>query len=342
MKQCPNPNCILYTRLEELPDAYVKCPSCGGLLVSSDLSSRVLKSGHLSRSTTGSSLFGGLVQSDFDDTTDHEQRSVASLRSVADPDYAFEDEYAYDEAADPQDYEYAEPIPRRPGGGKVALLVGTLLLLSACIAISLIVGSRFLPHPGLVSSPQATETALASLRPAVNTAIPILPTIAPSGLGANAVGATPVFGRSPIETGLPSGPQSSANSQSQSQPPAAPTTPPAQTQPGAGVLDARMNVRLEGGKPTGDVSAYGPYDTFNLAVEANFGAGGVTSITTHWYGPGGTQIYQIRKEYSQPGTYYVGFTLKKDGPWPPGDYRVDVHANDSPTPSYSVPFSVIP
>ena len=26
MKQCPDPNCIYYTRLEELPDAYVRCP----------------------------------------------------------------------------------------------------------------------------------------------------------------------------------------------------------------------------------------------------------------------------------------------------------------------------
>src|SRR6188508_2066152 len=33
MKQCPNPNCIFYTRLEELPDAYIKCPGCGGALV---------------------------------------------------------------------------------------------------------------------------------------------------------------------------------------------------------------------------------------------------------------------------------------------------------------------
>jgi hypothetical protein len=340
MKQCPNPNCILYTRLEELPDAYLKCPSCGGLLVSSDLSSRVLKSGHLSRPTTGSSLFGGLVQSEFDDTTAHGQTGVA----LADPEYAFEDEYAYDEAADPENYEYAEPVPRRPTAGKVALLIGTLLLLSACLAISLIVGSRFLPHSGLVSAPQATETALASLRPAVNTPIPILPTIPSSGLGA----VTPVLGGSPIQAGLPSEPQSAPNAQGQSQPqaPAEPTAPPAQAPatliPGAGVVDARMSARLEGGKPTGDVSAYGPSDTFNLAVEANFGTGGVTSITTHWYGPGGTQIYQIRKEYAQPGTYYVGFTLKKDGPWPPGDYRVDIHANDSPTPSYSVPFTVVP
>ena len=47
MKQCPNPNCILYTRLEELPDAYVRCPACGGQMVDAATSSGALNSGHL-------------------------------------------------------------------------------------------------------------------------------------------------------------------------------------------------------------------------------------------------------------------------------------------------------
>src|SRR6476661_3230697 len=33
MKQCPNPDCIIYTRLDELPDTYTRCPQCGEELV---------------------------------------------------------------------------------------------------------------------------------------------------------------------------------------------------------------------------------------------------------------------------------------------------------------------
>src|SRR6266568_1903452 len=61
MKQCPNPNCILYTRLEELPDAYTKCPGCGGQLVDASMSSGALHSGYLSK-PPGS----GLAQRDLD------------------------------------------------------------------------------------------------------------------------------------------------------------------------------------------------------------------------------------------------------------------------------------
>src|SRR3954454_22259007 len=35
MKQCPNSNCIIYTRLDELPDTYTRCPQCGTPLVES-------------------------------------------------------------------------------------------------------------------------------------------------------------------------------------------------------------------------------------------------------------------------------------------------------------------
>jgi hypothetical protein len=103
-----------------------------------------------------------------------------------------------------------------------------------------------------------------------------------------------------------------------------------------------MAVRLEGGQPVGETAVYNSSDPFYLAVQAAFGSGGVTSLMARWYGPDGTAIYQTRKDYTQPGTYYVGFSLKKDGPWSTGDYRVDIHANDSPAPSYSVPFSVVP
>ena len=60
MKQCPDPNCILYTRLEELPDAYVRCPGCGGLLVEANMQSGMLRSGPLS-------LTPGLASRDLDE-----------------------------------------------------------------------------------------------------------------------------------------------------------------------------------------------------------------------------------------------------------------------------------
>jgi hypothetical protein len=101
-------------------------------------------------------------------------------------------------------------------------------------------------------------------------------------------------------------------------------------------------VRLEGGQPVGQAPVYKAEDTFHLAVQAAFGPGSVTSITTKWYGPDGALVYQLRREYPQPGTYYVGFTVRKGSPWPTGDYRVDIHANDAALPSYTLTFSVIP
>ena len=102
-----------------------------------------------------------------------------------------------------------------------------------------------------------------------------------------------------------------------------------------------MSLQLQGGEPSGNVSAYNASDPFNLAVQAAFGANAVTSITTRWYGPDGTQIYEMRKAYSQPGVYYTGFTLHKTTPWAVGSYRVDIYTNDSASPAYSVTFSVV-
>jgi hypothetical protein len=103
-----------------------------------------------------------------------------------------------------------------------------------------------------------------------------------------------------------------------------------------------MSVSLEGGGPSGDVSAYGPTDSFNLAVQANYGPGAVTSVLTRWYGPDGALLYEMRRQYDQLGTYYAGFTLRTNGAWAPGQYRVDIHTNDSPAPAYSVSFEVLP
>jgi hypothetical protein len=102
-----------------------------------------------------------------------------------------------------------------------------------------------------------------------------------------------------------------------------------------------MCARLEGGQPVGPTSAYGPTDPFNLAIEASFGAGGVQTVLTRWYGPDGAVIYDLKQDYVQKGTYYAGFTLSKAGAWATGNYRVDIYTNGSAQPVQSVSFSVI-
>jgi hypothetical protein len=68
----------------------------------------------------------------------------------------------------------------------------------------------------------------------------------------------------------------------------------------------------------------------------------VVSVLTRWYGPDGAQIYELKQNYTRPGNYYAGFTLTKTAPWTPGDYRVDIYANNSTQPARSVQFSVVP
>ncbi len=325
MKQCPNPNCILYTRLEELPDAYLKCPGCGGALVDASMPSGVLSSGHLTRPPAHAT-----PETDEYDDMFVQQPAASPVRQVAQYQYEDEDQYSY---ADEDQYGVAAPDNQPSRVGKIAFLIGSVALLFVCLVFTVALGSRFLPRSQSAPGPEATQTVFASLRPPVNTPITILPTIPSSGFG-NVPGNATQTGKS--------APPTASNPQLPQLPSTVPTAPPAQSQPSAGVIDARMSVRFEGGQPVGSTNAYNPGDVFNLAVQATFDPGDVTSLLTRWYGPDGSQIYQVRKEYSQPGTYYVGFTLKKDGAWPTGDYRADIHVNDSPTPSYSVPFSVIP
>lgn len=331
MKQCPNPNCILYTRLDELPDAYRKCPGCGGLLVSSELSSQMLSSGHLPR-RSGSAA--PLTYSD-DETLTHSTPLSGQLPDDEEDEYAYPTPYGYEATEDGynQDYDpsYALPPETRPGTrSKLGFVAGGLVLLVVCGGLAFLLGSRFLPQTRTLSAPQATETALSWLRPPVNTPITILPTVAVSG-------AAPVM---PLASATPYMPQANPPANPTPQPPVQPQTQA--STPGLPVGDTRMSVRFERGEPVGEVSAYGRTDPFNLAVRANYGPGGITSVLTRWYGPDGVLIYDLRKEYPQAGTYYGGFTLRKDSPWLPGNYRVDVHTNDSPAPVASVSFTVVP
>ena len=238
--------------------------------------------------------------------------------------------------------------PRWSTGSKVIVAVSILLFIMACAIVLMFMGNRLFPQAKVYTSAQATETAIAAMRPAVNTPIISPPTITSQGVAFSTPIPPPTRQPEPPTAApqpptIPPPPPPTQTPQPQPQPqPPAPTAPPLQPQPQAEVMSAQMSVSLQGGAPVGVVSAYGPSDPFNLAVQANYGPGGVSSVVTRWYGPDGALIYEMRREYTQPGAYYAGFTLRTDGRWLPGSYRVDIHTNDSPTPAYSVPFTVLP
>jgi hypothetical protein len=321
MKQCPNPNCTIYTTLEELPDAYLRCPLCKEELVEVVYPTGALTSSQLAD----------------EDTSPNTQAS--GPKYVQQPMYDAGDpysSYAVDEDAGAQAVEVLpdESVPnsiagRWPRARGCALLVAAVVLVTVCAALAVNVGGRFLPRQPDFSSAVATQNAIAQMRPPINTPIPIMPTIPLSGVG-----------------GLDRQPGNAApNSQPapQSRPPAPATSVPAlDPLSPAPVIDALMCARLEGGQPVGPTSAYRPTDAFNLAIEADFGPGGVRTVLTRWYGPDGAAIYDLKQDYSQQGTYYAGFTLSKAGAWPTGDYRVDIYTNNSTQPVQSVSFSVIP
>ena len=330
MKECLNPNCTLYTRLEELPDAYTKCPTCDGPLVTAG--GRAHPSTILSG--TAIPMYGQQrLHTEFDPTLGHAVQPGLEAYGVADQ-QDFQDEYAYGDQ-DSDGFVDAQQ-PRGSSVARMAFLGAGLLVVLVCGLAAFVLGGQAFSRGRIVSGPQATETALSYLRPAINTPIPIRPTIQRSVGGGSGV-------VSPPEVPTPVAQLPTATTQVVVAPqlPAA-TPPPAQPQAGGGIISGQMSVRFEGGEPVGVTSVYEPDDTLNLVVQANFGEGGVRSVLTRWYGPGNSRIYEMRKEYTQAGTYYAGFTLKNATPWPPGDYRVDIHPNDSPVPGYSVTFSVVP
>lgn len=374
MKQCPNPNCILYTRLEELPDAYVKCPGCGGPLVSVSSDSKKLKAGYLKppvRQIAQSDLYG---EQDADDP--YAPMQPYRPADPNDPNDPYAPIQAYQATGTYSRGGDTDPYSNQPGGrsgsppftttsslssqwtiaSKVAFGVGSVLLLVACGLLGWIFTNRFFPQSKVIASPQATETAFASLRPSINTPVMGEPTIqagvfnpsisSPTQQQTAVVLLPPtqpptevIVQVPPTWTPLPIAQASAANQQP---PGVAPTAPPAQQQPSAGVIEAHMAASVVGGEPRGVADNYRTTDTFSLAVQATFGQSGVTSVLTRWYGPDGSLIYSMQKSYTLPGVYYVGFTVRKQGPWAPGNYRVDIHTNNSPTPSYSVPFTVVP
>ncbi len=365
MKQCPNPNCILYTRLEELPDAYVKCPGCGGGLVDVDPASGALQSAYLPK-PPGDSLLRRNLESEFEEAFPDEAVATPSTRlasnapASAAPQQYDDEYYPYD------DTEPDESVAVQPLGiskaARIAYGLALLLLLAACVLFTFVLSTRFLAPKSLTSA-QATETAIVALLPAVNTPVPVMPTVPQSNLPPVQPSATvelpPV---QPPPTQVPQQPTSTsvqaqphpqpltptvlaptAVSQQPQQPPqTGATAPPAQSQPTGGVTSAQMVSGIEPGKSPRSVTAYGPNDTFTLPVQAQFGPGGVTTMKTRWYGPDGGLLYEIPRSFSTAGSYSTGFTLKKSTPWSAGNYRVDIYTNGAATPAYSVSFGVAP
>lgn len=373
MKQCPNPNCILYTRLEELPDAYLKCPGCGGLLVVLEGQSGNLASGRLSNRR----LPGGPASTPRGASSHQPPPAQPSYAPPLPDDSDPYDPYGVSGPYDP--YAPLQPVqpaqPRVTGGSsasrqattgqhgaaqaamsspvspaayvstsqlntakwttasKVAFGVGSVLLLLACGLLGWIFSNRFFPQSRVIASPQATETALALVRPPVNTPImqPSLTTLAGNFPGPTIVVPTPAIEEpTPLVTVLTQAAPTQASQVID------PTVPPAQPEPLGGVIEAHMTSG-QGGPTT----EYGPNEPFSLAAQATFGPGNVTNVLTRWYGPDGAQVYAMQKDYTQPGTYYVAFTVRKSTPWLPGTYRVDIYTNNYPTPAYSVFFTVV-
>jgi hypothetical protein len=310
MKQCPNPNCIIYTRLDELPDTYLRCPQCNEALVEVVPPTGALQSSYLAE----------------EETSPYVPVPPAPRKTPRQP---VTYEAPYDTYAEEAPDDASEPLPTLSPGRSVSthtvvVALSGLALAVACVALVISLGRGVLGRSAPLSAASATQTAISSFRPPINTPITILPTIPRSGMV--------VPGSDP-----PSAPPPAQSGQGEQNVPNPPPSGPV----GASVQNAVMCAGLEGGEPLGATSQYAPDDPFNLAVQADFGQGGVVSVLTRWYGPGGASIYDLHQHYTQSGTYYAGFTLNKKTPWPPGDYRVDIYTNDSPQPVSSVSFAVV-
>src|SRR5688500_16532435 len=247
MKECLNPNCTLYTRLEELPDAYTKCPTCDGPLVTAG--GRAHPSTILS--SANAPMYGQQrLHTEFDPTLGHAVQPGPDAYGPPDQ-LDYQEEYAYGDQ-DSDGFVDAQ----KPRGSSVARMVffgAALLFVLVCGLATLALGGQVFSRARTVSGPQATETALAYIRPALTTPIPIRPTIKQPANG----GAVPPANPPPIEAF----PTATLQPGTVAQPPpaeVAPTPPPAQPQSGGEILSGQMSVRFEGGEPVGVTSIYEP------------------------------------------------------------------------------------
>ncbi len=219
-----------------------------------------------------------------------------------DSEYDAEDEEEADDGAGPQRAAQARGLTRARSWTIVAAIFA---LLAACALLTVIVGSRLLPQSP-ASSSMVVITGTEGLG------------IGDQGSGIRDQGSATKEPTADLWSPVPG-----------------PSAPPAP------IMDALMCAKLDAGQPIGPTHAYHPADPFNLAVQAAFGPNGVTTALTRWYGPDGAPIYDLKQSYTQQGTYYAGFTLKKATPWAVGDYHVEVYTNGSTQPVQTVSFSVI-
>ena len=166
MKQCPNPNCIFYTRLEELPDAYIKCPGCGGALVDSDTLSGKLPPEP--KSKRAAPTYSVASSPDFDSYPHLPGIDPDAFAPRPEDPYAqdpfAQDPYAFDQPQDieedPQGFTGALPQARWTTASKVIVALSGLLLVLTCGIVVLLLSNRLFPQGRTITSAQATETAI--------------------------------------------------------------------------------------------------------------------------------------------------------------------------------------
>ena len=345
MKTCSNPDCSYHTRFDD----YLTCPKCGSPLLDARTLTGTLPPEELSEAQTSPFVPVSRLQS-----AEGAGYEGGHWQYVQQP-LPYQEPVGMDGAvnaglmaAGDDPAETLRPLHSNGLGRFISVRTlvvagGGLALVTVCLVLALSLSSRFTSRPVLLNSAgvAATETAVASLRPPVNTPISILPTIPLSVAGAEPGSEA----QSQTSAGSDANPKPGANTKPDANPKSkigVPSGPPKSPLSPAPISDALMCARLEGGQPAGPTGAYHPTDPFNLAIKAEFGPGGVQSVLTRWYGPDNTQIYEMKHTYSQQGTYYAGFTVSKNAPWAPGSYRADIFTNDSPQPVRSVTFRVIP
>lgn len=229
----------------------------------------------------------------------------------------------------------AVPAPD-PTLGRVAAVLGAIVILLVVFGLALgaagLLGGLMpqptpvipaalpdtIPAATALASADATHTAVAAGSNLPNTPVVSLPTATsnvtplPPSTGAGAT-----TGGSTINSGTTSGTgvDTAAGATSAIIP---------------GVSGWRLCRRIAAGEPCEPVSAYGPRDAFNLAVQAGFGPGGATTIRVRWYGPNGILLYATDPVTpGRTGTYWVAFTLTQSQPWLPGVYRAEIYLDEA-------------
>ena len=174
MKQCPNPDCIIYTRLDELPDTYLRCPQCGEALVDVPPATGALSQAYPDQDSTSPYV-----------PPPRRQPVYSAQQYIQQP---LADESVYLQDPDADEYDEGAPqaaggslrvltAPGGPNGRSFLVALGIVALVITCAALAVSLSSRMFVESPDLSGASATQTAIAALRPAINTPIAILPTL---------------------------------------------------------------------------------------------------------------------------------------------------------------------